>query len=599
MRVADVVAKFVQDELGNDTVFALTGAGIMALTDGLALRPNLRTVFPHHEQTSSMAVDAYSRLTGKTGVAFFSTGPAATNSLTGLAGCFQDSVPALFISGQVKRSESTHFRGMAQVRQFGVQELDIIPLVKPLTKFHGQLDDPENVLEMLDQAVFYANSGRPGPSWVEIPMDVQSAEVGDYDELRRWRPPAAKDLSPEEFDVLSRIQEMLASSKKPVIVAGQGVRLSGQIAEFLAWVSRQDIPFVTPYLGIDITVRANPNWIGVTGVKGDRAANWAMQESDLLLVLGSSMHVSVTGYEYQLFAPRAKKICIDIDASAHTKKNVEYELFLELDLRVAIPHLAKLPEACAPSSRKNWVEGLKSLALDYPVIQSRYSGEGGVNIYSAIRMVNELLDDEDCVISDAGSAFYAVSQALELKASSQRYITSGAMATMGFSLPAAVGAAASGAKRVLAFTGDGSLQQNIQELPLLSFYNWNVKLLVLNNSGYLSIRASQIRFHDERIFGTDEKSGVPFPDLSKLALAYGIPHTLVNSADDKDELMDSLSKRGPSIVEFVCPPNQAIIPTLGAKLNSDGSMSSPSLSEMNPPLPEEDLTRILNNLRQI
>jgi acetolactate synthase-1/2/3 large subunit len=598
MRVADAVAKFVQDELGNDAVFALTGAGIMALTDGLALRPNLKTIFPHHEQTSSMAVDAYSRLTGKTGVAFFSTGPAATNAITGLAGCFQDSVPALFISGQVKRSESTHFRKMPQVRQFGVQELDILPVVKSLTKFHGQLRDPEDVLKILDQAVYASKSGRPGPSWVEIPMDVQSAQVAEYAQLGRWTLPKHQQLATGSLQIIGQIREMIALSRRPVVIAGQGIRLAGQIENFLAWVAHQNIPFVTPYLAIDTSVKTMPNWIGVTGVKGDRAANWAMQESDLILVLGSSMHVSVTGYQYELFAPGAKKICIDIDPASHSKMNVRYDVFLEANLKDVLPLFADWAAPEDPISRMRWVEKLKQLSLEYPVIQRHYPEDEGVNIYSAIRMVNELLEDDDCVISDAGSAFYAVSQALALNSDRQRYITSGAMATMGFSLPAAIGAAAAGVTRILAFTGDGSLQQNIQELSLLAHHQWNIKLLVLNNSGYLSIRASQIRFHEERIFGTDASSGVPFPDLSKLAFAYEIPYLAIDSENQAEELRDFLSQSGPSIVDFICPPNQAIIPTLGARLNSDGSMTSPSLSEMNPPLNENELTSIINNLRK-
>lgn len=599
MRVADAVARYVQDELGNNSVFALTGAGIMALTDGLALRPNLETIFPHHEQTSSMAVDAYTRFTGKTGVAFFSTGPAATNAITGLAGCFQDSVPALFISGQVKRSESTHFRNMKEVRQFGVQELDILPIVSSLTKFHRQLKNPQDVLMILDEAIYASNSGRPGPSWVEIPMDVQSAEVGEYAELRRWSPPDREKLTPGDLEIIGQIREMLAQSRKPVVIAGQGIRLSGQIRTFLQWVGHQRIPFVTPYLAIDTSVKKLPNYIGVTGVKGDRAANWAMQEADLIIVLGSSMHVSVTGYEYELFAPAARKICVDIDPASISKMNVSYDLFLEANLTDVLPLFASWPAPADQTSRIKWLEMLGQLAHNYPVIQSHYSEDQGVNIYSAIRMVNKVLEDNDCIISDAGSAFYAVSQALALSSEQQRYITSGAMATMGFSLPAAIGAAAAGASRVLAFTGDGSLQQNIQELSLLAHHHWNIKLLVLNNSGYLSIRASQIRFHQERIFGTDESSGVPFPDLSKLALAYDIPYLAVDSEDQAEELRAFLRQRGPAIIDFTCPPNQAIIPTLGARLNLDGSMSSPSLSEMNPPLDEDELSMIVKNLREI
>jgi len=591
-RVADIVARYMVEDLELDTVFAVTGAGIMHLTDGLARENRLKVIFPHHEQTSSMAVDAYSRYSGKVGVSFYSTGPAATNAITGLAGCWQDSVATIFISGQVKRSESTEFRGMTSVRQFGVQELNILPIVKSITKHASQVQNPELILYELDRAKFAASSGRPGPVWLEIPMDVQSSLV-ETSKLTRFSPPAVHHDA--HLSVVA-LQKLISESRRPVVVAGQGVRLSGSREDFLSWAERAGLPFVTPYLGVDVSPKSHPNYIGVTGVKGDRAANWAMQSSDLIIAMGTSMHVSVTGYDYQNFAPDAKKVIVNIDALAGAQGNVNYDLRVIADIHHVIKDLETL-EARLPEPHKAWAERLKSVSLSYPVIESDYDASVGSNIYEVVGMVNDLLEPNDCVISDAGSAFYCVSQALALNDSSQRYITSGAMATMGFSLPAAIGAAVAGAHRVIAYTGDGSLQQTLQEISLMALHRLNIKLLVLNNDGYLSIRASQKNYFDGRLFGTDEKTGVLFPDLAKIADAYGVDYYKIDKPSDFSEGARLLSENGPLLMEIKCPPNQPIIPTVGSKLSLEGVLSSSGIGQMNPAMSDFEHDKVMRFLK--
>ena len=595
IRVGDVVAKYVVDSLGVDTCFAVTGAGIMHLTDALACEKRLKTIFPHHEQTSSMAVDAYSRYTGNVGVAFFSTGPASTNAVTGLAGCWQDSVASLFISGQVKRAESSHFQGFDGLRQFGVQELDILPIVRPITKYAAQVYDPTEILVELDKATYIAKSGRPGPVWLEIPMDVQAALV-DEESLKRWEP-EDKDLGArtDSRQFIEQVLQAFETATKPLLIAGQGVRLSGTQDLLLRLSEQTGLPFVAPYLGIDNFPKTHPNFIGVTGVKGDRAANWAMQAADVLLVLGSSMHTSVTGYDYGLFSQNSRKFCVDVDAGASVKGNVEYEAFLEEDLREALPSFARAM-LDSDMSFAGWTETLRSLRDRFPVIEKHYSEVDGLNIYKAIDMVNDLLGPGDCVVSDAGSAFYAVSQGIRLETNSQRYLTSGAMATMGFSLPAAIGVAVANCKRTIAFTGDGSLQQNLQELALLPFHDLNIKLIVLNNNGYLSIRASQKNYYESRFFGTESDSGLPMPNLEALSVAYGIQYYPITSHRDFSILSRAMEFEGPAIIDVKCPPNQAIIPSVGSKLLADGSLVSSGLEDMNPPLHPVDRSRVFTEL---
>lgn len=594
IRVADVIARYIVEDMGVDTCFCITGAGIMHLTDGVAQEPRLKTIFPHHEQSSSMAVDSYSRLTGKVGVALFSTGPASTNAITGLAGCWQDSVPALFISGQVKRAESTYFNGLTEVRQFGVQELDILPVVKPLTKWSTQLSQPEQVLAVLDEAVFRAKDGRPGPVWIEVPMDVQAALV-EPENLPRYFPPSTSVVSSNVKEI-ERVIDLLRQSKRPLVLAGQGLRIADAVAEFSNFLDQTGIPFVTPYLGVDLASTSQDLHVGVTGVKGERAANWAMQSCDLLLVFGSSMHVSVTGYEYEKFAPEAHIIVVDIDAAAFHKGNLKIDTLLHANLKYLIPEITlNLPNA---EQIERWVFSLKKTRAAYPVISTSYSeGHPQVNIYEFLGLLNRLLKPEDCVISDAGSAFYAASQAIEISHTSQRYITSGAMATMGFSIPAAIGAAASGHPRIIAITGDGSFHQNSQELSLFEHHKFNVKLIVFNNDGYLSIRTSQQNYYQGREFGTDAISGLPLPHLGDIARAYKLPHLLFDADTNLEVLENALESQGPVIIEVVCPPNQPIIPTVGSKINPDGSMTSAGLDEMSPLLDQSELISVLNFLK--
>ena len=310
MRVADFIADFIFEELNVKHVFMVTGAGIMHLTDGVASHPKLQAICPHHEQTSSMAIDAYSRASENFGVGFFTSGPGGTNAVTGLCGAWQDSVPCLFISGQVKKKETTNNAKIPGLRQFGVQELDMIPIVKYACKYATTLNDPNKVKYEFEKAVHIAKSGRPGPVWIQIPMDVQSSII-DETKLNGFE---HDDVIPTvSDDEVNKIIKLLKKSKRPVIIAGQGIRISGAISLLEKFTSKFKIPVVTPFLGIDTIKNNLLQYVGKTGVKGDRPANFAMQNSDLIIAIGTSLHVTVIGYTYEHFAREAKKIVVDID----------------------------------------------------------------------------------------------------------------------------------------------------------------------------------------------------------------------------------------------------------------------------------------------
>jgi acetolactate synthase-1/2/3 large subunit len=589
IRVSDYIAQFISDRLGLKDVFMLSGAGSMHLTDGVACNPKLRAICVHHEQSASMALEAYARTNENFGVGYFSTGPAALNALTGLGGAWQDTVACLFISGQVKRSTCSHTEGVLGLRQFGVQELDIIPVVSSLCKYAVHLTQPEMVRYELEKAVSIAKSGRPGPVWIDIPMDVQSALI-DPDKLPAFtsieQAPTASD------DVLDELRDMFMKAERPVIIAGRGIRLAGARELLQTLATEFNVPVVTPYLGIDNLRHDLDVYIGKTGVKGDRPANFTMQNSDLVLAIGTSLHISVVGYEYDQFARAAKKVVIDIDLTSHRKRTIKIDRLIESDAKVALQGLlSRLRDSKFQSVSGPWLQRCVAWKNKYPVCLPEYEKTvGAINVYTFMDRLSALTKEGDAFIGDAGSAIYAVSQGLILRHNNQRYIPSSAMATMGYTVPAALGvSAALGDKRVMAITGDGSLQQNIQELQTILHYKLPIKLFIWNNDGYLSIRASQKNYFKERYIGEGPRSGVSIPDTLKICAAYGLPAARVSEFADLDAaIQKALDHEGPYILEIITPPEQPIVPTVSSRVNSDGSMTSRPLEDMAPFLDREE-----------
>lgn len=589
IRVSDYIAQFISDRLGLKDIFMLSGAGSMHLTDGVACNPKVRAICVHHEQSASMALEAYARTNENFGIGYFSTGPAALNALTGLGGAWQDTVPCLFISGQVKRSTCTHTEGVPGLRQFGVQELDIIPVVSSLCKYAVHLTQPNMVRYELEKAVSIAKSGRPGPVWIDIPMDVQSALI-DPAHLPAYT--AAVQAPVASNAVLDELCDMFTKAQRPVFIAGRGVRLAGAQALLQTLATEFNVPVVTPYLGIDNLRHDLDIYIGKTGVKGDRPANYAMQNSDLVLAVGTSLHISVVGYEYGHFARAAKKVVIDIDLTSHRKKTIKIDRLIESDAKEALQGLlSRLRIVKFKSVSEHWLQRCVEWKKKYPVCLPEYEKTvGAINVYTFMDRLSSLASAGDAFIGDAGSAIYAVSQGLILRHNNQRYIPSSAMATMGYTVPAAIGvSAALGDKRVMAITGDGSLQQNIQELQTILHYKLPIKLFIWNNDGYLSIRASQKNYFKERYIGEGPRSGVSIPDTLKICEAYGLPAARVSDvAELNNAIQTAIDYDGPYVLEIVTPSDQPIVPTVSSRVNPDGSMSSRPLEDMAPFLDRDE-----------
>ena len=584
IRVADFIAEYIY-KLGVHDVFMVSGGGMMFLSDGLAQKTGFNVICPHHEQAAAMAAVGYAKYHNSFGVAYVTTGCGGTNAITGLLDAWQDNIPCLFISGQCKRKETVRNSGLP-LRQFGVQEVDIVAVVQPLTKYAEMVNDPSKIAWHLDRAVYLARSGRPGPVWLDIPMDVQGTLI-DETALERFDPASESmdfQLDPSP-DAMATVAELLRTSQRPIIVAGQGIRLAEAIPLLKVFVETSGIPVVASRLGIDMLPSAHPLFIGRIGNKGDRAGNFSVQNADLVLVLGSRLSVSSTGHEYQTFAREAKIVIVDIDPVEHSKNTVRVDCFINADAKRFLNQITKsgLPDYSA------WSEKCLAWKNRWPVCLPEYAASERVNLYYFVDCLTRSMKDNATVVADAGSAFYVVSQAAQFNGN-QRYITSGGQADMGFTLPAAIGACvASGNREVLAITGDGSFQMNIQELQTIVHNHLPIKLFVWNNDGYLSIRASQSKFFEGRFIGTDSTSGLSFPDTSKIAGAYGIPFFRINNSDELPNMLGSiLSTEGPAIIEVMCIRDQEIVPTVSSWKKADGTMVSRPLEDMYPFLDREE-----------
>jgi acetolactate synthase-1/2/3 large subunit len=579
IRVADVVIKYLE-KLGIKTVFTVTGGGAMFLNDACAGSKIIKTVCNHHEQACAMAAVGYSKMKNCYAATILTTGCGATNSITGLLDAWQDNNPVIFISGQVKRKETTR-NAKVPLRQFGVQEADIIQIVKSITKYSVMINKPGDILFCLEKASFEAKNGRPGPVWIDIPLDVQGSLV-DYSCLKRFNAPKRTLPSPT-LSQINLLKKALAKSKRPIVIAGNGIRLGNSIKEFKDFLTETNIPFVTSYLGVDLLPNNHKQYIGRAGIKGNRAGNFALQNADLVISIGCHLSVSLTGFEYKFFSRDANLFVVDIDKKEHKKNTVKINHFIHSDVnQFFVKFKGKFTFI-------EWLRTCKKWKEKWPTCLPKYKNDKLINKYQFIESMQKELKSNSVVVSDAGSTFYVTSQAFQ-PIKNQRYITSGAQADMGFTLPAAIGAAfAQKDRMIVGITGDGSFQMNIQELQTLIHYKIPVKLVIWNNDGYLSIRTTQKKFFSGREIGTDKNSGVSFPSTKKIASAYNIPYISSKSIYTlRKNLSKAFSIKGPVIIEIFCPPMQEIIPTASSTKHPDGRMISKPLEDMYPFLSRDE-----------
>jgi len=578
-------------EWGARHIFMVTGGGAMHLNDSIGTTRGLQFICTHHEQAAAIAAEGYARITNHPGLLNVTTGPGAINALNGVFGAWTDSIPMLILSGQVKRETCMATYGITNLRQLGDQEVDIIRMVKGITKYSVLIDDPSSIAYHLERAWYLAQNGRPGPCWLDIPVDVQSALIDEeklahYDRTEDELHWDAERVATDVADVIERLRK----AKRPVLFAGTGVRLGNAIPEFNALVQRLRIPTVTAWTH-DLIASDNEFYCGRPGTIGDRVGNFTAQNSDVLLVLGSRLNVRQTSYNWASFARFATKIQVDVDAAEFEKPTCRPDIAIHCDVRVFLTEMLHQLGSAVNTSPVHaaWLAWAKERQKRYPVVQPEQKVEGPpLNPYYFIDRLFDLLENDDAVVCGNASACIVPYQAGQLK-EGQRLISNSGSASMGYDLPASIGVALAKGGRVVCVAGDGSLQMNVQELQTLVTHNLPVKLFILNNGGYLSIRQTQQGFFQGRLIGTDATSGVGFPDILKVGNAYGIPSFQVDKMGDLELVKRELAKPGPSLFNVVLDPKQGFEPRLRSRILPDGTIKTPNLEDMYPFLSPEEL----------
>ncbi len=586
MRVTDYIAEYIYQQ-GVRHIFMVSGGGMMFLSDGIAVHPHLEAVCNHHEQAAAMAAVSYAKYNQNLGVCYVTTGCGGTNAITGLLNGWQDNIPCLFISGQSKRKETIRNSGL-KLRQFGVQEADIIAIVQSLTKYAVMVNKPELIAYHLEKAVFLARHDRPGPVWLDIPLDVQGAQI-DPGNLLHFSPEnnTNEGCGVPTDDEVAELACLIKQAERPIIIAGQGIRLGKAITEFKVFIEKSQIPFVVSKLGVDLLPSSHPLFIGRIGNKGDRPGNMAMQNSDLVISIGCRLSVSSTGHEYDKFAREAKILVVDIDPVEHEKNTIRIDRFIHADAKL---FFEKMLASISPLKRAAWLKKCQHWRAKYPVCLPEFANDSdGINLHYFVDCLSKVLKDDSVVVSDAGSAGFVTTQAIQLKGG-QRSITSGGQMEMGYTLPATVGVCYARNKgEVIGITGDGSFQMNIQELQTIVHNDLPIKIFVWNNDGYLSIRATQRKFFEGRCIGTDSTSGLSFPSIEKIASAYGLKYfCLARSHNLTEGIKEVIDYPKAAVCEVICIRDQEIVPTVSSVQKEDGTIVSKPLEDMYPFLDREE-----------
>lgn len=595
IKLSDYVCNFLAAR-GVKHVFMISGGGAMHLVDSVGKHPKLTYVCPHHEQAAAIAAEGYYRASGRIAAVVVTSGPGGTNTLTGVIGQWLDSIPCIYVSGQVKQETTIASCLEVGLRQLGDQEINIVDIVRPVTKYAVMVRNPLEIRYHLEKAFYLATHGRPGPVWLDIPLDVQGSlidekKLTEYDEKE-------DELKLDKDDIQSKISQtikLLKKAKRPVFIAGHGIRLSGAQELFLEVAKRMGMPVVSTFNGFDLIDSDNPLYVGRIGTIGDRAGNFALQNSDLLISVGSRNNIRQVSYNWKSFARAAKKVIVDIDAAEFSKPTVNPDLAIHSDARYFLEELTlqvkkeKLPEW------RGWHEWCIERKKRYPVVLPEYNAvKGCVNPYYFMEVLSECMSENAIVVAGNGTACVTLFQAGKVK-KGQRIFWNSGCASMGYDLPAAIGACfAIGKRQVICIAGDGSLQMNIQELQTVFYHKLPIKIFVLNNQGYMSIKQTQDGFFGGRHIACDEKSGVSFPEITKIAGAYGLKNDRIKSHYGiREKIEVILQSKGPVVCEVGLQKDYKFSPKLSSERKPDGRIVSKPLEDMYPFL---DRKEFKNNL---
>ena len=596
VKVSDFVAKFLYEQ-GVRYNFSVTGGGAMHLNVSLGHQGGIKCVYVQHEQAAAIAAEAFYRVNNELPMVCCTTGPGGTNTLTGVLGAWLDSIPMLVVSGQVKYPATVRSTGY-DMRIYGDQEFDITKVVGPMTKYAEMVTDARMIKYHLQKALYLARSGRPGPVWVDVPLDIQWGYV-EEDALIDYNPATDKNTEPRKVSekTLDLIIEKIKSAKRPVLYTGIEIRTNGAYDSFMKLVDKLNIPIVTSFDGIDIVPENHPLYVGRAGDVGNRYGNWAVQNSDFLLVLGSRLGIRQVSYATETWARESFVVQVYPDSLEVTKPNVHVELPVRADIKEFTEALnQRIPEKLNP--REEWLQICHQWQKDYPVVtkERHYGTEGLANAYCFMNELSKLAPENTVVVSANGSACVVGGSAFLIK-KGQRFIINSGCASMGYELPASVGACfASGKGNTYCLAGDGSIQMNLPELQTIVFHRLPIKIFVINNQGYHSIRQSQGNlFKEFTKCGVGPESGdLSFPDMQRIANAYGLPYVGIKSNQEmKDKLEDFLSIEGYGLCEVFVDTEQKFEPKPSTMKRADGSLYSPPLEDLAPFLPREELKKIM------
>lgn len=576
IKVSDYIFDFLKSK-NIDTIFSVSGGAAAHLLNSVAER-DFKYICNYHEQACAMAAEGYARIANKPACVLVTNGPGSTNTITGIVGAYQDSIPMIIISGQVPVNQSLGSLNGIKLRQLGVQECDIISMVKSVTKYAVQVTNANDIIECLEEAYTQATTGRKGPVWLDIPLDIQSAQI-----------------NPNAYDIDSLISAIL-NSKKPVIITGNGIHLSSSESEFLKLKDLLQIPVISTWTSKDIIDHNDPLFVGNFGLLGERAANFAVQNADLLLILGSRLSIPNIGYQSSLFSPNSVKIMVDIDRNELNKPTLKIDHPVNKDLKEFILEFTSALLENKIPSWTDWVNKTQTWKNKYPVYQPEYKlNKERINSFYFMEVLSKKLTDNTVIVTDMGTSYTCTMQSLQMNGKA-RLFTSSACCSMGFGLPGAIGAYfANPNKDIILIAGDGGLQMNIQELQTVIHNKIPLKIFLLNNNGYLAISLMQDNLFKSKYIGSNPDSGVSNPNFMKLADAYGFKtYKFSNNIELENNINNVLSTPGPVLCEIEMVENQLLIPRVQSSKDEKGKIVSNSLENMYPYLSDEEMKEIMS-----
>lgn len=600
-RLADYVADFLVNH-GVTDCFSVVGGGAMHLNDALGHKEGLHVTYNHHEQACAIAAEAYARLDNKIAAVCVTTGPGGTNALTGVLGGWLDSIPMFIISGQVRYDTTARYAmqftdGMP-LRAMGDQEYDIVKSVEPMTKYAVMIEDPKQIRYALERGWHLATTGRPGPVWIDIPVNYQGSYI-ETDDLEGYDPAEDDAKLPPSVDdeVISVVLEKIRKAKRPVFHAGYGIRLSGGYDAFRSAAEKLNIPIVTYWNAVDLIEDENPLYCGRAGNMGDRPGNWAIQNADLILAVGTRISIRQVGYNWKTWAREAEVIMVDIDQAEMKKPTLHVEMPVWADAKDFLQKLDKAAETFAPVYRgEEWLEACRRWKQEYPAVVPRQWEENGetANVYAFVRYLSSQLPENSLTAVSNGACCVVGNQAYVIKKGS-RMANNSAVASMGYGLPAAIGTCiGGGCRNTVCLEGDGSIMMNLQELQTVLTNQLPIKIFLINNNGYHSIRITQTNLFREhcKIGIGPESNDLSFPEFKKIAEAFGFPYYSAHSNAEMKRVVDEVLKQeGPVFCEIFTDTEQVWEPKSSTKRLPDGTLVSPPLEDLAPFLPREELRK--------